>query len=166
MNRNEPSAVRQSCCSLLLGLVVFIVLPTADAFGQSFIGTPCWNLTITDTTVTGMVIPTTLVLKSDISSMGGSSYTLIGHVTVSGDNPFTLSGFGHVIGGTLYLDMSGSQSHATGGWRDSSAVHAAINMSTLSGTFYDIGNDFNAVTRQTDSTRYSAGTIALAAACP
>lgn len=143
-----------------------LLFPAADALAQSFMGRYCWNLTITDTTVSGMAIPTTLVLNSDIVNMGGGSYTLIGHVTVTGDNPFTLSGFGHTIGNMLYLDMSGSQSHATGGWRDSSAVHAAINMSTLTGTFYDVGNDFNAVTRQTDSTRYSAGTIALAAACP
>ena len=166
MNAVGVTMLSQRSGFLFMALAMLFLIRPDDAAAQAFIGNYCWNFTITDTTVTGTVVPSTFVMRSDITAMGGNSYTLIGHVNVAGDNPFTLSGFGHVIGTTLYLDLSGSQSHATGGWRDTSAIHATIDVSTYTGTFYDIGNDYNAVTRVPDSTRYTAGTVALSSSCP
>lgn len=157
--------------TIFLSLTALLSLPSlseaaVSATPLTYMGKYCWNLTITDTTVTGTVIPTVLFFESDIQSMGGTSYTLIGDVLATADNPFTLSGFGHIIGSTIYLDLSGSQSHVSGGWRDTSAVHMSIDATTLTGTFYDIGNDYNAITHATDSTRYTAGTVAPAPVCP
>lgn len=166
MNKNDKALPKPNSF-LFLVLLVLVLFSPAGALAQSFMGTYCWTLTLTDSTVTGQVLPTTFTMKTDITNMGSNtSFSLIGFVTDPGDNPMTFSGTGQMIGSTLYLDLSGSQSHASGGWRDTSAIHAALDSTAFSGTFYDIGNDFNAVTRQADGTRYSAGTIALAAACP
>lgn len=150
-------------------LIFFCILASAsNALAQdpSFMGKYCWNATITDTTVSDMPIPSTFVLTTDIVKMGTASYSLIGYMTDTGDNPAIFSGVGQFIGSTLYLSLIGSQNHLTGGWRDSSVFHAEINTATLSGTFYEVGNDFNATTRARDSTRYTAGTIEIAASCP
>lgn len=145
-----------------------VVISASNALAQdpSFMGKYCWNATITDTTVSGMSIPTTFVLTTDIVKMGTASYSLIGYVTDPGDNPAIFSGVGQFIGSTLYLSLIGSQNHLTGGWRDSSVFHAEISTATLSGTFYEVGNDFNATTRATDSSRYTAGTLEIATTCP
>ncbi len=167
MNNMSLCVVAKPSGFLFLAFLVFNLVSPAEALAQSFMGNYCWSATITDSTVTGQVIPTTLVIKTDIINIGSNaSFTLIGYVTDLGDNPLTLSGSGQVIGSTLYLDLSGSQNHITGGWRDTSAIHAALDTSTYRGTFYDIGNDFNAITRVADGTRYSAGTIELLPACP
>lgn len=149
----------------LLGLVL-IPAPDASAQSASYMGRYCWNITVTDTTVTGMVIPTTFVFTSDIVNMGGVSFALTGYITNPGDNPAMYGGVGHIVGNTLYLNLTGSQNHLSGGWRDTSVFHAEIDPSSLSGTFYEVGNDFNATTRSRDSGRYTAGSIALAPACP
>ena len=149
-------------------LMLFCVLISAsNALAQdpNFMGKYCWDLTITDTT-TDTPILSTFILTTDIVKMGTASYSLIGYVTDPGDNPAIFSGVGQVIGSTLYLSMIGSQNHLIGGWRDSSVLHAEINTSTLGGTFYDVGNDFNATTRARDSSRYTAGTIQIATTCP
>lgn len=167
MNTGTGRFVGNWLCAAVMFVPAALLFPAADALAQSFVGTYCWNMTVTDTTVTGRVVPFSYVMKTGITNMGNnSSYTLIGYVNDPGDNPFTVSGSGQIIGSRLYLDLSGSQSHISGGWRDTSAVHASLDTATFSGTFYDIGNDFNAVSRQVDGTRYTAGTIALASACP
>lgn len=149
-------------------LILFYILISASntlAQDPSFMGKYCWDLIITDDT-TGLTLPATFILTTDIVKMGRASYSLIGYVTDSGDNPAIFSGVGQIIDSTLYLSLIGSQRHLNGGWRDSSVLHAEINTSTLSGTFYDVGNDFNATTRARDSSRYSAGTIEIATSCP
>lgn len=151
-----------------ISLIFFCILTSASsalAQDPSFMGKYCWNYTVTDTT-TDLVLPATFVMTTDIVKMGTASYSLIGYLSVPDDNPVIFSGVGQFIGSTLYLSLIGSQNHLTGGWRDSSVFHAEINTSTLSGTFYDVGNDFNATTRARDSSRYSAGTIELATTCP
>lgn len=150
---------------VLLVLSIFAQLFAADASAQSFVGHYCWNFTVTDTT-TNTPIPTTFSSQTDITSLGGTSYTVVGAATDPGDNPMTFSGFGYIRDGKLYMDMIGSQVHLSGGWRDTSSIHATIDTATFTGTFFDIGVDFNVITRARDSSRYSAGTIALAASCP
>lgn len=165
MNKNEKS-LPKSDSFLFLALLVLMLFSPVDALAQSFMGTYCWNMTATVTT-TNNVVPFTYVMKTAVTNMGSNtSFTLIGYVTDPGDNPFTVSGSGQIIGSKLYLDLSGSQRHVSGGWRDTSAVHASLDTSTYSGEFYDVGNDYNAETGQRDAARYTAGTMSIAAACP
>src|SRR5450759_5131695 len=154
MKKNE-NAVAKPTGFLFPALLLFMLFSSADALAQTFMGTFCWSTTITDSTVTGQVIPTTLIIKTDITNMGSNtSFTLIGNVAFPGDYPLTLTGFGQIIGSTLYMDLLGSQKHLNEAWRDTSSMHASLDTATFSGTFYDIGNDFNPMTRQADSTRY------------
>ncbi|EKD96995.1 MAG: hypothetical protein ACD_23C01143G0001 [uncultured bacterium] len=164
MKRNKLYVRPKWSDFLLPILVVFILPPPTDALAVEFIGNYCWTITITDSTVTGLVIPSTAVLKSDIVNMGGTSYALTGTITDPGDNPYMLGGVAQSIGSKIYMHLTGSQSHLSGGWRDSSVIYAELDASTLSGTMYDMGNDFNVVTR-TFNLRYTAGTIAPSV-CP
>ena len=161
---NEMKRTGLLCMSALF---IFALSPIGNASAQnaSYMGRYCWTITVTDTTVTGMTVPATFVLTSDIVGMGGVSYTLTGYTTDPGDNPAVYGGVGHIVGNTLYLNLTGSQKHI-GQDRDTSVFHAEIDPTTLAGTFYEVGNDFNVVTRSPDSGRYTAGTIALAPTCP
>jgi len=165
MNKNDKTSPKPNGF-IFPALLVLTLLSPAGALAQSYMGTFCWNMTATVTTA-NTTVPYTYVMKTDVTNLGSNtSFTLVGYVAVPGDNPFTVSGSGQIIGDRLYLDLSGSQRHVTGGWRDTSAVHASLDTATYSGEFYDVGNDYNAETGQRDSARYTAGTMTIAAACP
>ena len=161
MNRTGRYAAKNWPGLLLLGLLT--VFPAADAMAQGYLGKYCWTLTIT-TRETGPVTPETFTLQADVLYLGGESYSLNGKVVPSGDNPAVYSGTGVVIGGTLYASMAGSQSHASDAGRDSSVMHVELNTSTLNGTVYEVGNDFNPSTL-VFTRRYTAGSAALTS-CP
>ncbi|HIJ90409.1 MAG: hypothetical protein OEV89_06545 [Desulfobulbaceae bacterium] len=151
----------------MIFILFCVVTSASNALAQtpSYMGRSCWNVTITDTTVENMPVPTTLVMTTDIVNMSETTYSLTGYVTNSGDSPAMYGGVGQIIGNTIYLSLTGSQAHLTGGWRDSSVFHGELSLSNLSGTFYEVGNDFNATTRASDNGRYTAGTISVAT-CP
>ncbi len=161
MNRTERYAAKNWPGFLLF--VLLTLFPAADAMAQGYLGKYCWTLTIT-TRETGSVTPETFAFQADVLYLGGESYSLNGKVVPSGDNPAVYSGTGIVIGGTLYASMAGSQSHASSGWQDSSVMHLELDVSTLNGTMYDVGNDFNPSTKEF-TRRYTAGSAALTT-CP
>lgn len=140
---------------------------TALAQSPTFLGKYCWTITITDTTVNGMTLPATRTITTNIVDMGNGSYALTGYVLEPNDNPAIYGGVGHMLNGTLYLNLNGSQSHlAPLQDRDTSVLHAEMNLSNFTGTFYEVGSDFNLGTRTADSMRYTSGNMALASACP
>ena len=84
-----------------------------------------------------------------ISKLGTNYYLFQGFVQIPGDNPFFLAGSGTLIGSTLVLTLNTSQT-ARGYPQPSSSsiaipaiMHVEINPSDLSGTFYEVGHDFD-----------------------
>lgn len=89
--------------------------------------------------------------------MGDEFYLFQGYVTSDTDGPFVISGSGFLMNDTLIFTCSESQQH-TGVGRDGGVMHISINKSDLSGSFYDIGHDFD-TEQGTFNSRYTAGTL-------
>ena len=62
--------------------------------------------------------------------------------------------------------MTTTQNHPDG-WRDTGINQTRLNLSTMQGTFYEIGHDYNTLNGAFDNSRYTAGTVTLSLnACP
>lgn len=152
---------------LMGGLIALLLLAGSEArAGSSYLGKFCFTSTITSRQ-TGPVSPQTMVSQYDVSSIGGNAYIIVGSVDITNE-PFVTTGFGTVIGNIgnkLYLNMTTTQSHADSQWRDTGINQTQLDLSTLSGTFYEVGHDFDPATGSFDNSRYTAGTVALMT-CP
>jgi hypothetical protein len=130
----------------------------------AYVGKVCLTSTVT-ARQTGPVTPQVVPILLDVTNLGANTYSVMGAVTPGGDQPFVVAGTGTVIGGDLYLNMTTTQTHADG-WMDTGINQTRLNLSTLQGTFYEIGHDFNTANGQFDVSRYTAGTVSLSmAAC-
>ncbi|MHB8069242.1 MAG: hypothetical protein ACYDIC_15230 [Desulfobaccales bacterium] len=150
----------------VLALVTLLTLglSIASALGASvnYLGKTTWTSTITETTVTGVTPGTTFTLTGGISKVGDEFYLFQGYVTSDTDGPYVMSGSGFMMGNTLIFTCSESQQH-TGANRDSGVMHISIDKTSLNGTFYDIGHDYDRV-QKTWNQRYTAGTLTLSGA--
>jgi len=144
-------------------LVAFFLFHARDAMAQSYMGNFCWNVTVTEKE-TGPVTPMTFLARFDVMHMGGVSYALQGAVLLPDDNPFVLTGAGHIIGGDIYMNLMTTQTHASIPWRDTGVMQVKLALSGLNGTFYEVGNDFNPST-VTFGPHYSRGTVTFTS-CP
>ena len=70
MNTGTGRFVGNWLCAAVMFFPAALLFPAADALAQSFVGTYCWNMTVTDTTVTGRVVPFSYVMKTGITNMG------------------------------------------------------------------------------------------------
>jgi hypothetical protein len=142
----------------LAALLMALCVPAA---AQSYIGRVCLASTVTERE-TGPVTPETFTVQYEAASLGGGFYAIAGRV-MTPDQPFIVTGIGTLVGSTLYINVTGTQSHSDG-WRDTGVNQTRLDLATMTGTFYEIGRDFSRTTRQFDL-RYTAGTLA-ATACP
>lgn len=141
---------------LLLGLL--LVLPLL-AGAQSYMGKVCVVNTLT-TRDQGPVTPEVFTLELDVTNLGGSTYAVAGGLVMAPDEPIVATGHATVVGNDLYFNMIVTLVHADG-WVDTGINRTRLSLSTLTGTFHEIGNDYNRVTRTYDHDRYSAGTVQL-----
>jgi hypothetical protein len=139
---------------MILGLSVSNALAVNSV---NYLGKTTWTAKITDATK-AEDIGISFTVTGGISKVGDEFYLFQGYVTLSDDGPFVLSGSGFMNGTTLVFTLSSSQKHTSNKWRDSGVMRVSINKSTLNGTFYDIGTDFNTGTRVFGH-RFTAGTL-------
>lgn len=145
---------------IILGLNVSQVLA---ANAVTYLGKTTWTATITDDT-NSTKINQTFTVTGGISKVGDEFYLFQGYVMPNGDGPFVMSGSGFLNANTNTLEftLSESQQHTSETWCDSGVMHVTIKTSDQSGSFYDIGHDFNpAVGQRVFDERYTAGTLAL-----
>ncbi len=155
----------KSIAGSIMAAVVFILgLNISQALaGNSFnfLGETTWTVTINETYQNNVPIGTTFTMTGAISKLGGNYYLFQGYVLNSGDGPFLLAGSGVLNGGVLYLTLNTSQQHTdsqTDSNRDTGVMHVQVDPSTLSGTFYEVGHDFDRVPHAF-SERFTAGTV-------
>jgi hypothetical protein len=141
---------------ITLGLMVSQTLAGSPV---NYLGKTTWTGTITDATKTED-IGATFTVTGGISKVGDEFYLFQGYVTLPDDGPFVMSGSGFMNGNTLKFTLSESQFHTSNSWRDSGVMHVSMDKTTLNGTLYDIGHDFNTSTRQF-APRYTAATLTL-----
>ena len=140
---------------LILGMSITSALGT----NVTYLGKTTWTATVSDTTVTGVKPGDTFTITGGISKVGEEFYMFQGYVTPNTDGPFVVSGGGFLMGNTLIFTCSEAQQH-TGASRDSGVMYITLDKTTLAGTFYDIGNDFD-LSQRTFNQRYTAGNLAL-----
>ena len=152
--------------NVFLVLTALIVLGLASssalAAGQvTYLGKTTWTATITDSTK-GADIGVSFTVTGGISRVGDEFYLFQGYVTMESDGPFVMSGSGFLMGDTLEFTLAESQQHTGSTWRDSGVMHVTIDKTTLNGTMYDIGHDFNPEAGQrTFDERYTAANLTL-----
>lgn len=145
----------------LAPLAALLLALSAPLAAQTYIGRVCLTSTVTERE-SGPVAGETFLVQYEATNLGGSFYAVAGRV-VTPDQPAIITGIGTLVGSTLYINVTGTQSHSDG-WHDTGVNQTRLDLATMSGSFYEIGRDFNRNTRQYDL-RYTAGTVA-ATTCP
>lgn len=140
---------------MLLGLLMLLPLL---AGAQSYMGKMCTVNTLT-TREQGPVTPEVFVVELDVTNLGGTTYSVAGGLLAPPDEPMVVTGHATLVGNDLYFNMILTQVHADG-WVDTSIHRTRLNLSTLTGTFHEIGNSYNRVSRSYEP-MYSAGTVEL-----
>ena len=147
---------------LALSSLIILISSASNSLGGSpvnYLGKTTWTFTITDSTDESE-IGGSITCTGGISKVGDEFYIFQGYIIVPNDGPVVMSGSGFMSGNTLTLTLCVSQFHTSNSWRDGSVLHISIDKTTLDGTFYEIGYDFN--TDPDDrifDNRYSAGTL-------
>ena len=154
-----PAFLRSAGTAALLG---FSLLATAPVHAEGYMGKVCLQGVITERENGPVADQQKFLVAYEVNHMGGAGYALSGNVNITGE-PFIFTGYGNLIGKTLYMNISTTQSHADG-WRDSGVMQVQLDMATMSGTFYENGRDFDTVSRRWDD-RFTAGTVSRAT-CP
>ena len=154
--------MRTNITLLLVSSLIIMGLYAPNTLAGSpvnYLGKTTWTINITDSTQQSD-IGMSGTLTGGISKAGAEFYLFQGYIIVPNDGPVVMSGSGFMSGNTLTLTLCVSQFHTSNSWRDGSVLHISIDKTTLDGTFYEIGYDFN--TDPDDrifDNRYSAGTL-------
>lgn len=158
----EHAALPRAGRRLLLGLA--LALPLL-AGAQSYVGKVCVVSTLT-TRDQGPVAPEVRRMEFDVTNLGGTMYALAGGLIVPPNEPIVATGLATVVGNDLYFNTTVTMAHADG-WMDTGINRTRLSLATMTGTFYEIGHDYNTITRTYDQNRYSAGTVQLSlSSCP
>jgi hypothetical protein len=102
-------------------------------------------------------------VKMAVTQMGGNYVTVQGYLELPDDGPVILSGGGALISDTVYLTVTATQKH-TDKNRDTEVMNIQLNKTTLNGTFYSVGSDFDVSTAGASpkfDTRFTSGTLTL-----
>jgi hypothetical protein len=155
--------MKKATVTLFILAAVCMVLLSAPSRGLAqYLGESTWTSSVTYNkhgTASG-----SFSMTGAITRMGGTYYTMQGYTILPNDGPLILAGGGVLIGETLYLNLTVAQQHTDNSWRDTGVLHLQLNKTTLNGTFYDVGHDFD-----TDSigpspvfdSRFETGTVTL-----
>lgn len=140
---------------LLLGPVGSAALAAGSV---TYLGKATWTALITDSTDPDN-INVSFSFTGGISRVGDEFYLFQGYANTP-DGPFVMSGSGFLNGSTLVFTLSESQQHTGSTWRDTGVMHVSIDKSSLNGSMYDIGTDFDSGPARTfGQHRYTAATL-------
>jgi hypothetical protein len=137
-------------------VMVFVAGTMGVSEGQLVTGDYCWTVRVTQDEEGAVTVPA-MTVKFHITVLDPTNVVMAGKVNVAGDDPFTIMGVGTVMGANLVANLTTSQIHGDG-WRDTGVMRATIKASDLSGTFYEIGHDFDTASRGFDQ-RYTSGRL-------
>ena len=153
---------KETVALVIISVVWLLLLGAPSRAAAQYLGQSTWNISVTQRE--SGAVSESISMTGAITRTGGTYYTMQGHVSLPDDGPFILAGGGVLIGETLYLSLATAQHHTENSWRDTGVMHVQLNKTTLNGTFYEVGHDF-----QTSSIgpspvfdrRFTAGTVTL-----
>jgi hypothetical protein len=153
--------MKKGVFALIVMAVLYLVLLGAPCWGgPQYLGQSTWTFSIT-LRESGPVSESASMTGA-ITRMGGTYYSFQGYVSLPDDGPIILAGGGVLVGDILYLNLTCTQKHTENDWRDTEIIHLELDKSTLNGTFYSVGQDFDestAGTTQDFDSRFQAGTL-------
>lgn len=127
-------------------------------------GNYCWNIKITEDK-NGAITPETYVMKTHIVPLGNKTTAIIrGSVVVNDDYSPIITGVASISSTSINATLNATQRHKNNNWNDTSSLQMVINQSTLKGTFFEIGHDFDRSSHTFDD-RYSRGQL-IPIKCP
>jgi hypothetical protein len=147
---------------LALTGLIFLGMTTSHALAANsfnFLGETSWAITINES-FPSPPPPFAITMTGAISRLAPNYYLFQGSVVPpqeAQDNPIFLSGSGNILNGKLVLTLNATQLHP-GDNRDTSILQVVLDPSDLSGTFYEVGHDYNRG-EQKFMDRFTAGTI-------
>jgi hypothetical protein len=146
--------IAASLCLLVLGL------PGQGA--AQYLGQATWTISA-DHRESGPISPQTFTMTGAITHVGGAYYAMQGYVSPPDEGPFIISGSGVLIGDTIFMTLGTSQQHRDYN-RDTGVMHVELNQTSLGGTFYEVGHDFDTSSAGANpvfDSRYTSGTVTL-----
>jgi len=154
--------VKISVLALIAMLFLCLTAPALASNSFNFLGETTWTVNQTESFPDGPQGILPVPMTGAISKLGPNYYLFQGYIQIPNDGPFFLAGSGNIIGSTLYLTLSSSQKHTDvqgqPSFRDTSVIHCELNVSDLSGSFYEVGHDYDRVSTHF-SERFAAGTL-------
>ncbi len=141
-------------------LLATVMFTTTAVHAEGYMGKVCLLSTVT-ARETGPVTESPVVVTYDTNFLGGGAYALSGSVNIPGQ-PYIFTGYGNQIGNILYMNITSTQLHPDpDNWHDAAVQQAKLNLATMTGTFYEIGHNFNPKLSGTQqwNESYTAGTI-------
>jgi hypothetical protein len=155
---------RGTVALVIMAAVWLVLLGAPSRAAAQYLGQSTWTISIKQDEK-GPVSDKSFTMTGAITRLGGTYYTMQGYVTLPDDGPFILAGGGVLIGEWFYLNLATAQRHTDSPWRDTGVLHARVNKTTLSGTFYEVGHDFkddSSGPSPVFDSRFTAGDITLA----
>ena len=145
---------------LLLTLAAVLFLSGESVLAQTFSGNMCFDMRITEDE--DGPVNKAITAKMHAVALDQIQSTVSGVVQVPNDGLFVTTGMAIVQGKLIFINLTGTQTHLTEPWRDSAIMQIRLIATTMKGTFWTIGHDFNTADGIFDST-YASGTIAKVA---
>jgi hypothetical protein len=141
---------------LVLALFLFLGLSLSPAQATStpvYLGQTTWSGTIT----AGDNVGQTFTCTGGITRLGDTYYEFQGYVNMP-SGVFVIAGGGVLINGQVIFSVTTSQTHSDSNWHDTGVMRVTLDQSTLNGTSYEIGHDYDTGTPQYGE-RYTATTL-------
>ena len=145
---------------LLLTLVAVLFLSVESVPAQIFKGNMCFDVRITEDE--GGQVNKAITAKMHAVALDQIQSTVSGVVQSPDDGPFVMTGMAVVQGKSIFINLTVTQAHPSEPWRDTGIMQIRLNSTTMKGSMWTIGHDFNTQNPIFDST-YASGTIAKVA---
>lgn len=147
----------------LAALIFLFSVSMPKAFAGNYLGEFCWLFQQTDD-AHGQRLEDPLLMKLGITHMGDSYFTSQGIIeTPPGYAPVIINGSLIIIGQEIFMTMNTSHNPHPSPKPDTFTIQMRLD-SSLNGTFWGVGLEFNTLTREFDQ-GYIAGT-ATHTICP
>ena len=146
--------------NFLVPIWLFLVISfsTSTCFAGDFLGEFCWNFQPSGT-------PFSFPMKLGITQNSPTHYSAQGVITVPGENPMILSGGLVINGNNVLMNLTTTHDHhPQEGWRDSGIMQINLDLSSLSGSGWQIRTDYNTSTSEFDQA-YRGSTLTFTS-CP
>jgi hypothetical protein len=170
LKQNKNGELKMDSAYKRMNLVLFFIFcfslfgSTNSRAAINTEGNYCWNIKITEDQ-SGIIPPEIYTMKLHIVPVGNKTTAIIrGSVIVTDDYSPVVTGIASISSSSINANLDISQRHKDNTWNDTSSLQIIINQSTLIGTFFQIGLDFDRTTKKFD-TRYSRGQL-IPIKCP